>query len=168
LSLDNAKHKLKKAGPQGLPFFVGSGHPESYPQLGSFRFFAYFFDLRFCVFGVKIHNWPQKNWVRSENDAHFSTIGFDGFVWVQIGFRRIFCIHFRSLFGFRMVFQRIFRSFFGFSVDYLCKFEDYLCKICNPSVPSGLKPPLLKAGRIYFSKNHGGPPGADKLQNSPL
>jgi hypothetical protein len=31
-SLDDAKHKLKKAGPQGLPFFVGSGHPESYPR----------------------------------------------------------------------------------------------------------------------------------------
>jgi hypothetical protein len=40
--------------------------------------------------------------------------------------------------------------------DYSCKFKDYLCKICNPSVPSGLKLPLLKAGRIYFSKNHGG------------
>jgi hypothetical protein len=66
----------------------------SYPQLGSFRFFGLVFGSPFCVFDAKIHNWPQKNWVRSVNDAHFSTIGFNGFVWVWIGFFSVFFVHF--------------------------------------------------------------------------
>jgi hypothetical protein len=137
-----------------------TGPQKSYPQMGLFRFFGSIFSLHFCVFGVKIHNWPQKNWVCFPSSVQFSTIGFNGFVWVWIGFFSIFCVPFRSTFGFRMALSKFILGFIGFRLGFFHHFlasNDLETHTNDHNNEFRLKDlHFLKAGRIYFSKNHGG------------
>jgi len=83
-----------------------------------------------------------------------------GFVWVEIGFRGIFGVHFRSLIGFRLALSILFLGYIGFRLYFLIIFWLILSGscVCFCHRVHREHRGIVKIDKIqnYISKNHRG------------